>query len=100
MYREKTSKLFGIEYAQGYTAALQDVLRTLDRITPDLKLHKRKQNLKTLKAIIECILKNRVILREEPDAFVRCNSEGGFEMYIENKGIYIAERKDEKWKKI
>jgi len=34
------------------------------------------------------MLQNRVILREDPDAFIRCNNDvpGGFEVYIENKG--------------
>lgn len=84
-------RMFDILYVQGYTAALQDVLMTIDSIQPDLQLHKRRQNYKTYKAIIECMLKNRAILREDPNAFVRCNVEGGFEVYIENKGIYKPE---------
>lgn len=84
------SKMFGYEYVQGYTAALQDVLKTIDGIQLDLKHHKRRQSAKTYKAIIECMIKNRVILREEPDAFVRCNDnvDGGFDVYIETQGIY------------
>lgn len=50
-------KLFGYEYVQGYTAALQDVLKTLGDMQTDLKIHKRKQNYKTYKAIVECMLK-------------------------------------------
>lgn len=78
-------KLFSYEYVQGYTAALQDVLMTLESMPEDLKLHKRRQNIKTLKAIVECMLANRAILRETPGAFVRCNNDvpGGFEIYIE-----------------
>lgn len=83
-------KMFGIEYVQGYTAALQDVLKVLDEIPRDLKLHHRKQNISTLKAIVSCMIKNRTILREEPYAFVRCNDnvDGGFEVYIERKGVH------------
>ncbi len=79
------SKMFGFEYVQGYTAALQDVLRTLENIPYDLKLHHRKQNLKTLCAIVNCMLENRVTLRENPGTFVRCNDDvpGGFEVYTE-----------------
>lgn len=78
------NKLFSYEYVQGYTAALQDVLNTITEIQCDLKIHKRKQNYKTYTAILECMLKNRAILREEPYAFVRCNDnvESGFEVYI------------------
>ncbi len=84
------NKMFPITYVQGYTAALQDVLQTIESIQTDLKCHKRKQNNKTYKAIIECMIKNRAILREEPDAFVRCNDnvDGGFEVYIEKQGVY------------
>lgn len=80
-------KMFSHEYVQGYTAALQDVLETINNIQDDLKIHKRKQDSKTYKAIIECMLKNRVILREEPYAFVRCNNniDSGFEVYIRKR---------------
>lgn len=83
-------KLFGIEYVQGYTAALQDVLTTLSQIQIDLKQHKIKQCYKTYRAIISCMLDNRVVLRENPDAFVRCNdsAQTGFEIYIQGKGVY------------
>lgn len=83
-------RMFDILYVQGYTAALQDVLMTIDSIQPDLQLHKRKQNHKTYKAIIECMLKNRAILREDPNAFVRCSSTNPneFEVYIEKHGVY------------
>lgn len=83
-------KMFPPTYVQGYTAALQDVLKTIEEIQFDLKHHKRRQNTKTYKAIIECMIKNRVILREEPYAFVRCNdnADGGFEVYIEKQGVY------------
>lgn len=78
-------KLFGTQYIQGYTAALQDVLRTMEDAQSDMKMHKRKQNYKTYKAMVECMLKNRTILREEPYAFVRCNdnAESGFEVYTQ-----------------
>ncbi len=82
--------MFGYEYVQGYTSALQDVLKTIEDIQVDLKHHKRRQSAKTYKAIIECMIKNRAILREEPGAFVRCNdnADGGFEVYIEKQGVY------------
>lgn len=84
-------KMFGYPYVQGYTAALQDVLSTIGKdMEEDLKRHKRRQNLKTVRAIVECMLKNRAIFREEPYAFVRCNDEadGGFEVYISGQGVY------------
>lgn len=83
------NKLFGHEYCQGYTAALQDVLNVIDQIQPDLKLHKRRQSSKTYKAIINCMLDNRILLREHPNAFIRCNDkvDGGFEPFIEGSGV-------------
>lgn len=78
---------FDFLYVQGYTAALQDALSVFQYIQEDLKGHKRKQNCKTYKAILECMIDGRSILRENPDAFVRCNDSvpGGFEIFIQNK---------------
>lgn len=80
-------KLFPTEYVQGYTAALMDVVLSFDYIDDDLKRHKRKRTAKTYKAIAQCMLENRAILREEPNAFVRCNDkvDGGFEVYVSKK---------------
>ena len=80
-------------YTQGYTAALQDVLKTIEEVQDDLKRHKQKQNAKTYTKIVQCMLENRAILRENPDAFVRYNTQaddgkGGFEVYISKKGVY------------
>lgn len=86
---------FSHNYIYGYTAALQDVLKTIssDGFQFDLKSHKRKQNSKTYKALLECMIRNRAVLRENPDAFVRCNDkvDGGFEVYISGKGVYDPE---------
>lgn len=85
--------MFGIEYAQGYTAALQDAIAVIDLIQTDMKRHKRKQSYKSYRAILRCMLENRTILRENPDAFIRCNDavEGGYEVYIEGVGPYQEE---------
>ncbi len=82
-------RFFPPEYVQGYTAALLDVLDYFesDLFRDDLKYHKRKQNLKTMAAFIRCMIDSRAILREEPDAFIRCNNDvpGGFELWFEGK---------------
>lgn len=72
-------------YVQGYTAALQDVIRTFTDIQCDLKFHKRKQNAKTYIAILNCMLENRCVLRETPKSFIRCNdsASGGYEVFVE-----------------
>lgn len=82
--------LFGQEYVQGYTSALLDVEKVLGYIQEDMKRHKRRQSVKEYKNIIKCMINNRVVLREEPYAFVRCNdkADGGYEVYIEHKGVY------------
>lgn len=90
MENNTINKMFGYPYVQGYLAALQDVLDTIEHIQYDLKGHKRKQNYKTYKAIIECMIKGRAIFREDPYAFVRCNDDG-YEIYIEGKGVYDPE---------
>lgn len=70
-------------YSQGYTAALKDVLDTINYIDNDLTKHRRRRNRKTYAAIVQCMIDNRELLRENPYAFVRCNDkcEGGFEVY-------------------
>ena len=70
-------------YVQGYTAALQDVLKVIREIQPDLKYHKRKQNAKTYEEILRCMIENRTILRETTDSFVRCTADGGYEVWRE-----------------
>ena len=70
-------------YVQGYTAAIQDAIEVVEYIQKDLKIHKRKQNAKTYTAILKCMLKGRVLLRESSTAFVRCNdrTDDGFEIW-------------------
>ena len=83
MQKTEFTQSFDPCYVQGYTAALQDVLEAFAEIQMDLKRHGRKQNYKTYKSIVECMLENRTILRETADAFVRCNdrTESGFEVW-------------------
>lgn len=45
-------KMFTPDYVQGYTAALLDVRDVFGSIKDDLKIHKRKQNLKTICQIL------------------------------------------------
>ena len=78
---DNESQMFGIEYVQGYRNALQDAILTIDSIQGDLKVHKVKQNEKTYHQILECMLNNRVALRESNTAFIRCKLGGGFELY-------------------
>ena len=80
----RVERLFGSEYIHGYTAGIRMVMDTLEDIQVDMKLHKRKQNYKTYRAILDTILENRTLLREEPRAFVRCNDNAprGFEVFI------------------
>lgn len=80
-------RLFGYEYVQGYTSALQDVIDTFRCIDEDLCRHKRRRNAKTYQAIVQCMLENRVALREHPDAFIRCTDKNqiGFELWFNGK---------------
>ena len=70
-------------YIQGYTAAIQDAIEVVKYIQTDLKSHGRKQNAKTYVAILKCMLKGRVLLRESSTAFVRCSdhAKDGFEIW-------------------
>lgn len=98
-------RMFPPAYNQGYMQALLDLMNVLDgSLQDDLKFHKRKQNNKTYKAIIKCILDNHIAFREYGrQAFVRCNNdvEGGFEVYVEYRGVYKDGKiiPDERWNK-
>ena len=72
-------------YSHGYTQALMRVKDTLNQgLAMDMKNHNIRMNTKSLQAIIDCMIKNREVLRENPWAFVRCNNKvkGGFEVYV------------------
>lgn len=77
---------FGREYNQGYTAALLDIERLLTSLDflYDLKAHKKSMTKSNLVNLIKCMIEGRSILRENPDAWVRCNnnSKYGFEICI------------------
>lgn len=81
-------------YIQGYTAAIQDAIKVVEYIQKDLKIHKRTQNAKTYLAILRCMLKGRVLLRESSTAFVRCNDRAhdGFEIWDSRYNNMSAER--------
>lgn len=79
----KFGAMFSSEYIQGYTAALQDAVWTVEHIAEDMKLHKRRQCQTEYTNLLKCMLANRARLREDPDAFVRCNNDipGGYEVF-------------------
>lgn len=70
-------------YSNGYTKALLKVKEQLDNsMYEDMKRHKVKFNVKNVQAILDCMIENRELLRENPFAFVRCKKDGGFEVAI------------------
>ena len=80
-------------YSIGYTHGLMRVKQTLDMsMCDDLKRHGKRLTIKTLQAIINCMIENRETLRENPWAFVRCNdnAKNGFEVYVQ-KGKELDE---------
>jgi len=76
------TKLSG-DYNRGYTAALLRVKGMIESISFDMKYHKIPFNKKNIIAVVDKMIEGRMILRDNPDAFVRCNNsvEGGFEVY-------------------
>ena len=80
--------MFGIEYVQGYTAALLDVKRLFEQnFEIDMKIHKRKKTFKEFRKIIDLMIKGRSILRENPNVFIRCNNNvpDGYEFFDEKR---------------
>lgn len=84
MVKDTTSPtpLFGPHYIQGYTAALLDIQSIIEDsgFRDDMKRHKMPMNWRNMAALIRCVIDNRVMLREDPDAFVRCTKDKRFEM--------------------
>ena len=78
----EVTKLSG-DYNRGYTTALLKVKETLETIPSDMKYHKIPFNKKSIIAMVKSMIDGRMELRDNPDAFVRCNNsvEGGFEVY-------------------
>ena len=54
----------------------------LTYLEPDMKMHKMRWNKETFDALFKCIIENRLELRENPKAFVRCTKEKGFEIHV------------------
>lgn len=72
---------FGFNH--GYTRALLKVREQLDAaFAEDLRLHKIRINAKTIEQAIDCMIENRELLRDNPQAFLRCKHGGGFEVVI------------------
>ena len=67
----------------GFTRALLKVRDLLDsNFAEDLKRHKMRLNAKTIEQAIDCMIENRELLRDNPQAFLRCKHGGGFEVVV------------------
>lgn len=72
---------FGFNH--GFTTALLKVREQLDAaFAEDLKRHKMRLNAKTIEQAIDCMIENRELLRDNPQAFLRCKHGGGFEVFV------------------
>lgn len=73
------------DYIRGYTAALCDVRRAIPGILFDLKRQKVRITQKELDNLLEAMIESRAVFRENPDAFVRRNVNGTYEIFIEGR---------------
>lgn len=70
-------------YNWGFTSGLLKVKEQIDRnMYDDLRRHKVRFNVKTLGEMLDCMIENRELLRDEPRAFLRCKTGGGFEVVV------------------
>lgn len=70
-------------FNHGFICALLKVRDQLDAaFAEDLKRHKMRLNAKTLEQAIDCMIENRELLRDNPQAFLRCKHGGGFEVVV------------------
>lgn len=72
-------------FNRGFTAGLQKALEIMQYISDDMRVHKRKLNAKAAIEILQAAINGRETLRENPEAFVRCLSSGGYEVYNPQK---------------
>lgn len=72
-------------YVQGYTAALMDMRQNLPGVLGDMKRQKVRITPKELDKLLEAMIDSRAILRENPDAFVRRNVNGNYEIFIQRR---------------
>lgn len=68
-------------YIRGFTDGLREAQKIIGYIIPDIKKHKRRPTEKTLTEVFNVAFRYREELRENPNAFIRCNSNGGFECF-------------------
>ena len=73
------------DYIQGYTAALCDVRRAIPGILIDMTRQKVRITQKELDSLLKAMIESRAVLRENPDAFVRRNVNGTYEIFIEGR---------------
>ena len=69
-------------FYHGQTVGIQMVHEILAYLGPDMKRHNMRWNQKTFDLLFNCIIANRLELRENPDAFIRCTNEKGFELHV------------------
>lgn len=72
-------------YIKGFTDGLIKAREIIEYIDTDNRMHGHRSTIKRLSEALECAIKGREALRENPEAFVRCNSKGGYEVYEPNK---------------
>lgn len=69
-------------YNHGFTRGLMKVKEQIDgQMADDLKRHGMRFNVKTLGMMLDCMIENRELLRDNPRAFLRCKTGGGFEVF-------------------
>lgn len=70
-------------YNHGFTCALLKVKEQLDtNLAKDMKRHKMRFTANNIEQAIDCMIENRELLRDNPQAFLRCKQGGGFEVVI------------------
>ena len=74
-------------FAHGFTRGMMCVQDALNYVLTDLKRHKRRFNQKEMLAMVKAMIEGRELLRDDPSAFVRCTQDGGWEVYVQKKGV-------------
>lgn len=75
------------DYNRGYTKAIQDIIEIVNYIESDLNHHKKRLNYKMVKKLLQVVLANREVIREQiNNCFIRWNGQNNeFEIYWRGK---------------
>lgn len=69
------------DYIWGFTKGIMTVMEIFRYVNEDLKCHHRGMTYRVCRELLDCILENRAVIREQRKGFIRYNRGGKFEWF-------------------